>query len=247
MAQQEDLPSDDAALESLLRDRRLGPTDPDDVTPWDFVFRWPDESVRQRVWPIVSRMLLDPDELIRERAVEFVRGWRKGVDVAIPRLLDVVEQHIDLFSQAVVEGIPIRETVAHALSNRARADSKRVVAQLRRLAADAPLGGGAAAVLGEYDPEFATQQAARWGDAAIDWIDEAARSLALFRRDEVLPFLQALRGLSDGSRERIVRVVGEYIKRDDAAAASLARGDGLSPPAKRAPSPDDCRRAIGLG
>ena len=246
MARPEILPSDDAALERLLRERRFGPTEPDEVTPWDFVFRWPEDQLRQRVWPIVSRLLLDPDDLLRERAVEFVRGWRQGTDVAIPRLLDAVEAHLDLFSRGVVEGIPIRETVAHALSNRARVDPPRVVAQLRRLAADRPLGCGAAAVLGEFDPAFVMQQAQRWGAEAIDWIDKAARSLALFRRDEVIPFLESLRGLRDDNRERIIGVVEQYIKRDDAKASALSRADGLTPPSKSAPSLEDCRRAIGL-
>ena len=246
MATEESLPADDGALERLLRERSFGPTAPDEVTPWDFVLAWPESAMRKRVWPIVSRLLLDSDERVRTRAVELARRWEAGRNVAIPRLLDAVEQHIDLFARPVVEGVPLRDTVAHALSDRAAVDPARVVAQLKRLAAGGLPGGGAASVLGERDPQFVIQVAQRAGDDAVDWLEEAARALALFRRDDVVPFLEALRRRPAATRERLLAVVEQYVQRDDKKAAAIAGADGVPPPAGPAPSPDACRRAIGL-
>lgn len=168
------------------------------------------------------------------------------MNVAIPRLLDAVEQRIDLFDRPVVEGVPLRDTVAHAMADRARVDPVRVVAQLKRLAAGGLPGGGAASVLGERDPQFVIQVAQRAGDDAVGWLEEAARALALFRRDDVPSFLEALRRLQTENRERLLAVVDQYVQRDDAKAASIAGADGVRPPARPAPSSDACRRAIGL-
>src|SRR6266850_2351685 len=93
----EAVPADDRALEALLRERRFGPPDPDDATPWDFVRRWPDATVRGRVWPIVSRLLTDGDDVVRARAVEFVRDWSEGAALTVPRLLEVAERHAGQF------------------------------------------------------------------------------------------------------------------------------------------------------
>jgi len=101
-------------------------------------------------------------------------------------------------------------------------------------------------VLGEYDPAFAIQVVQRAGETEIDWIDEAARSLALFRRDHVGGFLAALRQLSPGSRARILATVEQYLQRDDARAAAVARAEGLPAPTTAAPTAAECRAAIGL-
>src|SRR5204863_5900297 len=95
-------PADDRALEALLRERRFGPPDPDDATPWDFVRRWPDTTVRGRVWPIVSRWLTDADTVVRARALEFVRDWSEGAAVTVPRLLEVAERQPDQFGDQEV-------------------------------------------------------------------------------------------------------------------------------------------------
>jgi hypothetical protein len=240
-------PADDRALEALLRERRFGPPDPADATPWDFVRRWPDATVRSRVWPIVSRLLDDGDDLVRARAIEFVRDWSDGAGLTVPRLIEVAARHPDKFADQDVEGVSLRHTLAHALSNRLdSANGARVAALLRKLAANGPVGGGAASVLGRYEPAFVGAQAVRWGDASIGWIEEAARSLALFRRDAVLAFLETTKPLGQASRERILQAVEAYMKRDDATAAALARGQGLPAPTHPAPSASECRAAIGL-
>jgi hypothetical protein len=242
-----DPPDDDARLESLLRDHRYGPPDPDEKTPWDFVFRWPDDYVRARAWPIVSRLLTDRDDLVRARAVEFVRDWRDGADVTVPRLLDVLQRQAAMFADQAPEGIALRDSVAHALSNRAdKENGPSIGAGLRRLAADHAIGGGAASVLGRFDPLFVAQQARRWGESALPWVEEATRSVALFRRDEILPFLRELRGWSTAARETVLAAVEGYVKRQDDQASAVATTYGLPQPRKSAPSTAECRVAIGL-
>jgi len=242
-----DVPAEDGALEALLRERRSGPPGYDDATPWDFVRRWPDATVRDRAWPIISRLLTDEDELVRARAVELVRVWSEGADVTRTRLIEVAEHHPELFGDQAPEGTSLRSELAFALSNSVNElNGARVAAVLKRLAAHEPIGGGAASVLGRYEPAFVGAQAAKWGDAQASWIVEATRSLALFRRDAILPFLQAVRGLGQATRTRVLEVVEEYIKRDDGTATALALGERVPPPIKPAPSVDECKRAIGL-
>ena len=101
-------------------------------------------------------------------------------------------------------------------------------------------------MLGEFEPTFVITQVGRWGDEAIGWLEEAARSLAMFQRDSIVSFLEAARHLGDEARTRLLAAVEAYVKRDDAVAATLARGEGLAAPARPAPTTDDCRRAIGL-
>lgn len=243
-----ELPADDRALEVLLRDRRFGPPDHGESTPWDFVRRWPDAVLRSRVWPVISRLLTDGDELVRTRAVELVRVWSEAADLTRPRLLQVAERHPELYGDQAPEGVSLRNQLAFALSNSVDGNSgARIAAVLREMVTHEPIGGGAASVLGRYEPEFVAGQAQSWGDERASWIVEAARSLALFRRDAIIPFLQALRGLGRPTRARVLEVVEEYIKRDDATATTLAQGQRLPPPIRPAPSADECKRAIGLG
>ncbi len=242
-----ELPQDDRALESMLRDQRNGPPDPGEANPWAFVRRWPDAAVRGRVWPVISRLLLDADPVVRERAVEFVRGWDDGAALTAPRLIEVASQHAELYADQAIEGMTLRYALAFALSNRVTpTNGAQIAGLLRELANHEPIGGGAASVLGRYEPAFVQAQAQKWGDAQIDWIEEATRSLALFRRDAIVPFLTALRGLSQATRERLLAAVEEYIKRDDAEATTLARGQGLPIPTKAAPTAAYLRSAIGI-
>lgn len=242
-----EVPSDDCALEALLRQRRLGPPHPADAGPWDFVLRWPDSVLRSRVWPIVSRLLTDADEIVRVRAVDFVRNWDEGAALTTSRLVEVAEQHAELYGDQKEEDVTLRYSLAFALSNRAREPyGSRVAAVLREMAMHEPIGGGAASVLGRYDPTFVAALAQKWGDDQASWIEEAARSVALYRRDDVIPFLYALRGLAQSTRAGILDVIEKYIQRDDQNASFIARDEGLAPPTKPVPSAAECQAAIGL-
>jgi hypothetical protein len=242
-----ELPADDAALEALLRQLRRGPPHPADDSPWDFVLRWPETALRDRVWPILDRFLTDPDDIVRGRTVDLIRNWDAGAALTTPRLLEVAEQHADLYGDHEVDGLTLRYSLAFALSNRARPPfGPRVAAVLREMATHGRIGNGAASVLGRYAPMFVVAQAQKLGDAQASWIEAAARSVAMYRRDDVLPFLEALRGLAQSTRAGILKTVEKYIQRDDQHASFRARDEGLEPPTKRAPSPAECRSAIGL-
>lgn len=232
----EAIPGDDRALEALLRDRKHGPPYPFELTPWDFARRWGDATVRDRVWPVVSRLLVDDDEMIRARAVELVQVWGEGAELTTPRLFEVAEQRLELFGSQVVDNISLRHEMAFALSKRARPNNgARVATVLREMAVHEPVG---ASVLGCYDPDFVIAQSS--------WIEEAARSLSQSRRDAILPFLQALRGLSEDTRIRVLAALERFIARDDEVAASHGRASNVPPPTQPAPSVDECKRAIGL-
>jgi hypothetical protein len=241
------LPADDEALEALLRTQRRGPPMPYESTPWDFARAWGEPTRRTRVWPIVSRLLVDADELVRARAVELVRVWHEGAELTTPRLLEVAERHPGLYGAQAPEGITLRYELAFALSNRARPENgARVAALLREMAMHEPIGGGAAMVLARHDPAFVAARAAVWGEAQARWFAEAAGSIAMYRRDALLPLLQAFRGFDQASRERILEAVEHYIQRDDHVARSIAEGEKLPPPVQPAPSQAECRHALDL-
>lgn len=242
------VPADDAAIELLLRSSKLGPPDPGDVTPWDFARRWPETVLRTRVWPIVSRLLVDDDEMIRARCVELIFSWHEGADLTGQRLVDVAEHHLDLYGAQKPEGnITLCYLMASALSNRTTAENGvRIAAVLLQLARDELVG---ASVLGRFEPMFIAERALKWTEWGFYewmWIESAATSLALYRRDAVLPFLRALSGLADPTRVRILAKVEEFVTRNDEHAASHARNGGVPPPTQPAPSPEECKRAIGL-
>lgn len=242
-----ELPADDRALEALLRQLRRGPPHPADNSPWDFLFRWPDPVLRNRVWPILSRFLTDPDELVRVRTLDFIRNWDAGAELTTPRLLAVAEQHPDLYADQQEEGVTLRYSLGFALSNRARIPfGPRIAAALRKMATHEQLSNGTASVLGRYEPAFVAAHAKKMGDAQPTWIEAAARSLAMHRRDDLIAFLQALRGLSHSTRTTILEAVEKYVQRDDQNAALIARDEGLEPPKKPAPTSAECRTALGL-
>ena len=232
------IPAGDPDLEALLRRESRGIPPPWESTPWDFVYRWPSSVLRERLWPIVSRFLIDQDDAIRARAVEFVRIWTDGQSLTTPRLLEVSARHAELYADQQVDGITLRHSLAWALSNLAYQVGEPAVRILREMNERAPEAGS---VIGRYYPDYAIERAPQFGDAHADWIEEAARTIALYRRDFVVAFLGALRRLSAETRERALAAVEEGIERDDAKAAATAQGEGFPPPAQPAPSGEDCR------
>jgi hypothetical protein len=53
---------------------------------------------------VISRLLLDADPVVRERAVEFVRGWDDGAALTAPRLIEVASQHAELYADQASKG-----------------------------------------------------------------------------------------------------------------------------------------------
>lgn len=241
-----ELPADDSALEALLRSRRHGPPAPYESTPWDFVRDWSTSEVRTRVWPIVSRFLVDRDEYARLRAVELVRVWDAGADLTTPRLLEIATAHPELYGDQAPEGTTLRHELAFALGNRARPENAAQVAALLRAMCEHEVLETAALLVGRHDPDFVIGRATVWGEAQARWFADAAGSIAMFRRDALLPALHAFRGFGDAAKERILQEVDRYLQRDDAAATRFSQGEQLPPPTRPAPSLEECRQAIGL-
>lgn len=242
----EALPADDVALEKLLRDRKHGPPYPFEVTPWDFVRRcWSKAVVRERVWPIVSKLLVDDDELVRARAVEFVRCWDDGADVTMPRLLEVAE-HAALYGDQKPEGVTLRHDLASALCTRSNVDHRpRVAALLREMVKHEPVGD---VTLAEADPTLVILQAQRCqdGTAWTLWLIRAAGSIAFSHRDAVLPLLEATHHLGEATRKAVLAAVEELIQRDEEKARVIAGTLKVPPPTRPAPSPEECKRAAKL-
>lgn len=228
-----ELPADDRALEELLRARRRGPPAPHESTPWDFARNWDSQTLRSRVWPIVSRLLVDADELVRLRAVELVRVWDAGADLTAPRLIEVATKHPELYGDQAPEGTTLRHELAFALSNRARPENAAQVAALLRDMSEHEVLETAALLIGRHDPDFVIDRTTVWGEAQARWFADAAGSIAMFRRDALLPALQAFRGFGEAAKQRILEQVERYIQRDDGAATSLAVGEQLAAPEMR--------------
>lgn len=235
-----DVPATDAELEAQLRENRFGPPPMGDTTPWDFVQRWPDNYVRGTAWPVISKLLVDADDTVRARAVEFQRLWTDGRALTTPRILDVAEQHRELFGDQKVDGITLRYELGFALANLAYRVGERVAKIIREMNEHEPIAGS---VMGRYYPEDTIAEIPR---ANADWIDDAAGALALYRRDWTIAFLDALRSQPEATRKRALKGVEALIERDDKAAAAAAQGQGFPPPSKPAPSAEYCRRAVGL-
>lgn len=177
----------------------------------------------------------DGDELIRARALQFVRDWSDGAQLTTPRAIEVAERHASLFTNQTVEGETLRDLLADTLGVLAiRHEGARIAGILRKMAAVAPLGGGAVTILARHDPAFVIAQAKQWGGRASQWLADAATSIALYHRDSVIPFLQVASHLDEADRGRILGLVETVIKRSDADAALIARSNGTPvPPSQR--------------
>ena len=241
------LPADDLVLEKMLRSSKFGPPMPYESTPWDFAHSWGDAVLRTRVWPIVSRLFVDEDEMVRARCAELARVWNDSSDVTLPRLIEVAEKHGDLYADQRPEGCTLRSELAFALCNRSNPElGPRVAKVLEEMVLHEALGGGAAIVIARNDPGFVAAHAKVWGDARQSWFAEAASAVALYRRDELLGFLHELRVLGAEARAEVLARAESYLEPDDTKATAIATSQKLPPPTKPAPTADECRRALAL-
>ena len=192
----------------------------------------------------MSRLLVDGDAAVRARSLEFVEAWSDGIDVTAARVAEAGERRLELFGRDVVDGIALRDEYARTASTLSMyQEGRRFAAVLRRLAADGPLGGSAAAVIAEHDPQFVIAQTEAWGAEAGAWANAAAPTFAAYRRDDLLDFLRAAVNLDGATREQVLARVERAIKRDDQAACKSAseQGTGWTAPA----SADDRRVSRG--
>jgi hypothetical protein len=153
----------DEALAALLRGNARGIPAPGMTTTWDFVWRWPEDYRADHVWPVVSRLLVDDDVDVRAHALEFARGWHEGSAVVRPRVLEVAEQHPELFVQSDETGTTLRSQLASVLANVTRtADGARDAERIWKIVADEPMDTDAATVLADYAPERMIEHVRRW-------------------------------------------------------------------------------------
>jgi hypothetical protein len=179
----------------------------------------------------------------RVRAVELIRVWSAGADLTPPRLLTVAEQHSDRFGDQEVEGVSDGARAVESsgcsqwVANRSgaardgdpRADRWRRGRRPRALRSR--VRGVARAGVGRCADELDRRGGERDGGVSARCGDLV---------------LGALRGLGTETRTRVLAAVEETIQRDDATASALARVRGLPAPTLPAPSPEECKRAIGL-
>jgi hypothetical protein len=208
-------------LETQLRQRAPGPPQPPDSAPWEFLLR--EEEIGERIWPVVSRLLDDDDPVVRLRALEFVMMWRD--ERTLPRLLQVTNH----FGDDLVDGIPLRERMQHALANRCTGRDAPQIAPtlLATLRGAEEPSISAAAVLGAQFPEKAAVIAAR---SSLEWARQATAAVALYRRDDLADFLRVV------NRPELRDVAERTIERDDERARKIAAKLGLPGPRKPPPT-----------
>ncbi|HEU4729935.1 MAG TPA: hypothetical protein VFT22_18690 [Kofleriaceae bacterium] len=238
-------PGSEAEVEAALRASAAGPPSGGDLQPWDFVLRWRPPFVFRVVWPVVTRLLVDPDPVVRTRALELVGAWRAGDWATIDRLLALATQHASLFQEPGLRTLLATTLAGKALS--IRSHRARIAKAIVSLLGGAPPPGGAASLVTEYEPEAVIRSAGRWTDrredqgAAVD----AAGSMAMYRRDHLLALLGALAARTAADREAILEEVTRNVGMPDDKLRLILEGDDIPFPHTR-PTLDDCRRALGL-
>jgi hypothetical protein len=238
-------PSTEAQVEAMLRASAAGPPAGGDLQPWDFVLRWRPSFLFRRVWPVVTRLLVDPDPVVRARAVELVGAWSVGDATTLDRLIELATKHASLYQDPGLQALLAATLAGKAISIRShRAPIAKAIATLL---AGAPPPKGAAPLVAEYEPEVVIRSAGRWTERAQDQAAavSAAGSMAMYRRDHLLALLGALAARSAPAREEILEeVAGELGLPDDKLRLILEVDDMPLPQAR--PTVDDCRRALGL-
>ena len=238
-------PASEAEVERVLRSTAAGPPSFGDDTPWDFALRWSAGYQLASMWPVVSRLLVDPDATIRTRALELVNTWSTNDAAVVMRLIDIAKNDSSSYPEPEV-----RAELARTLANKAtslrsfRAKiASAIVAVIRRAAAPK----GTSALLAEYEPDELTIRAGGWTEEFDDQAaaETAARAMAMYRRDHLLGLLKALSRRSAESREEIAKGVAESLAIPDDKLKLILDVDGIPMP-KKPPTLDECRRMLGL-
>jgi hypothetical protein len=237
-------PPTDAQVESMLRTSAAGPPSFGDNRPWDFALRWRQPFIFDHVWPIVSRLLVDPDPVIRTRALELVHDWKDGAAMTVGRLIEVATNHADLFRAPSLQRDLCSTFSRKAFEVRSH---RATIAKTIVTFLDGEPPRGAETLVSEYEPEAVIASANRWTESELDRsaAKEAASTMALYRRDHLLALLRALAGRSMSSREEILDGLASDLAITGDQLRSILSIDNLPQP-QTAPTLDDCRRALGL-
>ena len=241
----DELPPDDAGLERLLREQAPGPPPWGDTAQWEWLLRQDEDALEKRVWPLVSRLLADKDDVIRDRALWFTMTWRNH-DATLPRLLELGKQYAALYADQVVDGTRLRESLQHALANRCLKRGSPAFPVLLGLLDGKPPSPTTGAVIGSEDPKKAALLAAAMGTSSQEsaWIEDATAAIAFYHRDELIPFLSKLS--QRPNREALAARAERSVERDDIKLKKILQKEGLPSPTRPAPTKDELRRALGL-
>jgi len=238
-------PATEADVERVLRSTAEGPPAFGEDLPWEFALRWSPGFQLTTMWPVVSRLLLDPDPTIRRRALELVNSWSVNDALVVNRLLEIARNHAGIYGDREV-----RAELARTLANKAtavRSFRAKIAAAIVSLMSTGAAPKGTTALLAEYEPDALTANAYAWDE---DFADQqaaktAASAMALYRRDHLLAFLAALKHRSVESRSDIANEVVDSLAIPDDKLQLILDVDGIPMPTTR-PTVDECRRALGL-
>lgn len=237
-------PATEADVERLLRSTAAGPPAFGDDLAWDFALRWSSGFQLSHMWPVVSRLLVDPDPTLRMRALELLNSWSVNDGLVVTRLIDIARSH------AAGDEPEVRAELARTLANKAtsvRSFRAKIAAAIAGLLGTGAAPKGTTALLAEYEPDTLRSNAAAWTEDTLDQLaaQTAASAMAIYRRDHLLAFLTALAHRSTESREGIASEIVESLALPDDKLKLILDVDRIPMPSTR-PTLDECRRALRL-
>lgn len=238
-------PATEADVERMLRSSAAGPPSFGDDQVWDFALRWPQPFIFDKVWPVMTKLLVDPDPMVRTRALEFVNAWKAGAAPSVARLMEIVRKHASAYPEP-----ELRNELARTLANKAtaiRSYRSTLANGIVSILGGAPAPRGTTALLAEYTPDALIQSAGAWNEDHDDQraAESAASATAMYRRDQLLALLAALAGRSQESRERIAKELTTPLAIPDDKLALILDADDIPMPTTH-PTVDEARRALGL-
>lgn len=238
-------PATEADVERVLRSTAAGPPAFGDDLPWEFALRWSSGFQLSHMWPVVSRLLVDPDPTIRQRSLELANSWSVNDALVVSRLIDIARSHAAIYGER-----DVRAELARTLANKAtsvRSLRAKIAAAIAGLLGTGAAPKGTTALLAEYEPDALIANAYAWDEEYADQYaaQTAANAMAMYRRDRLLAFLGALKHRSVESREAIANEIVESLAIPDDKLKLILDVDGIPMPQSH-PTVDEGRTALGL-
>jgi len=239
------LPATDAELEALLRWTANRPPNFGDDQSWDFVLRWRPPALFARVWPIVDKLLLDPDPHVRACALELVNAWTAGASTTISRLISIARVRADAYPEPALRADLARTLVN--LSVTVRSYRPAIAAAIVEMLGKSSPPRGTAVFLSEYEPEAVVISARAWTASDDDQAaaESAAGAMAMYRRDHLLALLAALSVRNAASRAEIAKQVVSALEIPDEKLRLILAADEIPLPTTR-PTLEQVRAALRL-